>query len=93
LSEETVDKAAPSAGLREDSLNTDPNTVIDDLSVGGSCASGDDQALHCVWGIPFPGVWQWALVVRYESTQDGAARDLTVISGTSRFWKFADSAG
>ncbi|MDE0137347.1 MAG: hypothetical protein OXM57_14650 [bacterium] len=65
----------------------------DDLSVGGSCASGDDQALHCVWGIPFPGVWQWALVVRYESTQDGAARDLTVISGTSRFWKFADSAG
>lgn len=65
----------------------------DNLSVGGSCASGDNQEQDCVWGIPFPGVWQWALVVRYESTQDGADRDLTVMSGTSRFWKFADVAG
>lgn len=33
--EEKVDKVAPSAGLSEDSLNTDPNTIIDDLLVGG----------------------------------------------------------
>ena len=65
----------------------------DNLSVGGSCQPGDTPQQECVWGIPFPGVWQWSLVVRYESTEDAASRDLTVLSGTSRFWKFADRAG
>ncbi|WP_420614240.1 hypothetical protein [Candidatus Spongiisocius sp.] len=65
----------------------------DNLSLGSRCQPGDTPQQDCVWGLPFPGVWQWSLVVRYESTQDASDRDLIVLSGTSRFWKFADRAG
>ena len=65
----------------------------DNLSLGSRCQSGDTPQQDCVWGLPFPGVWHWSLVVRYESTQDASDRDLIVLSGTSRFWKFADRAG
>ena len=65
----------------------------DEKWLGGSCQPGDVPETACVWGIPFPGVWQWALTVRYRSPDDFRQRDLTIATGASRFWRFADHAG
>ena len=58
-----------------------------------NCEPGDTPATDCVWGVPFPGVWQWSLTIRYRSPDDYRQRDLTIASGATRFWRFADLAG
>ena len=62
----------------------------DNKWLGGSCQPGDAPESACVWGLPFPGVWQWAMTIRYRSPNDSQDRDLTIASGTTRFWRFAD---
>ena len=61
--------------------------------LGSSCQPGDVPETGCVWGIPFPGVWQWSLTVRYRSPADFRQRDLTIAAGATRLWRFADQAG
>ena len=58
--------------------------------LGGSCGPGDIPETDCVWGLPFPGVWQWSMTIRYRSPEDPRYRDLTIVSGITRFWRFAD---
>ena len=65
-------------------------TPEDNKWLGGSCEPGDTPDTDCVWGLPFPGVWQWSLTIRYNSDEDPRYRDLTIASGTTRFWRFAD---
>ena len=65
-------------------------TPDDNKWLGGSCEPGDTPETACVWGLPFPGVWQWSLTIRYRSAEDYRHRDLTIASGTTRFWRFAD---
>ena len=64
----------------------------DEKWLGASCEAGDTPGRDCVWGIPFPGVWQWSLTIRYRSPEDYRQRDLTIASGTTRFWRFSDGA-
>ena len=45
---------------------------------------------NCVWGIAFPGVWQWSLTIGWRSPDGYRQRDLTVASGITRFWRFSD---
>lgn len=65
-------------------------TPEDNKWLGDSCGQGDTPEMACVWGLPFPGVWQWSLTIRYRSDEDYRYRDLTIASGTTRFWRFAD---
>ena len=65
----------------------------DEKWLGGDCEPGDSVDVDCVWGLPFPGVWQWSLTIRYRSDQDFRERDLSIASGVTRFWRFADQAG
>ena len=62
----------------------------DEKWLGANCEPGDTPERDCVWGIPFPGVWQWSLTVRYRSPEDYRQRDLTIATGTTRFWRFSD---
>ena len=61
--------------------------------LGNGCQPDDVPSTGCVWGLPFPGVWQWSLTVRYRSADDFRQRDLTIASGATRFWRFADQVG
>ncbi len=61
--------------------------------LGRACRPGDVPATDCVWGLPFPGVWEWSLTIRYRSTNDAQERDLLLASGATRFWRFADLVG
>ena len=68
-------------------------TPEDGTWLGNGCQPGDVPSAGCVWGLPFPGVWQWSLTVRYRSPDDFRQRDLTIASGATRFWRFADQVG
>ena len=68
------------------------NAPEDETWLGGSCEAGDTPETDCVWGIPFPGVWQWSLTIRYRSPDDYRQRDLTIATGSTRFWRFSDRA-
>ena len=61
--------------------------------LGNACQSGDTPETDCIWGLPFPGVWQWSLTVRYRSPDDSDERSLTIASGATRFWRFGDQVG
>ncbi len=61
--------------------------------VGKACRPGDIPERYCAWGLPFPGVWEWSLTVRYRSDNDSEERDLILASGATRFWRFADQVG
>lgn len=65
-------------------------TPEDGKWLGKACRPGDNPETDCVWGLPFPGVWQWSLTVRYSSADDSRERDLTIASGATRFWRFGD---
>ena len=51
---------------------------------------GDKPESNCVWGIAFPGVWQWSLVIGWRSPVGYRQWDLTVVLGIIRFWRFSD---
>lgn len=68
-------------------------TPEDGTWLGNGCQPGDVPSAGCVWGLPFPGVWQWSMTVRYRSPDDSRQRDLTIASGATRFWRFADQVG
>ena len=65
LREEEVDKADPSAGLREDSLNTDPNTIIDAPSVGGQAVGQRKISLES-YDLKVETATHWKLPGRLE---------------------------
>ena len=39
-----------------------------DKWLGGRCEVGDTPESNCVWGIAFPGVWQWSLTIGWAES-------------------------
>ena len=48
-----------------------------DKWLGGWCGVGDTPESNCVWGIAFPGVWQWSLTIGWRSPVGYRQGDLT----------------
>ena len=86
-------RAEAEASGRRVLLGVGLGTPEDGKWLGSSCRPDDDPGTDCVWGLPFPGVWNWSLAIRYRSIDDYRDRDLTISSGANRFWRFSDHVG
>ena len=87
--------------LRRSGLKTPPDDVsavwADRQWVGAACSTaGLDRGREdgaCVWGLPFPGVWQWRSVVQYHTSRAGEDPPTAVLildEGITQFFSYAD---